>query len=93
MPLNVRPRDVYDVYPGADLVALPAPEQTDTFTSYIDAADHRNITYCGDTLYAFILFELSDASSDEEALRRIRQAIADLQAIETKIQEIINVRS
>lgn len=93
MPLTLKPIDVYDVYPGADLIALPKPEPTDTFEYYISVADQRDVTYCGDTLYAFILFELRDAGSDEEALRLIQAAIRDLQTIENKIQEIINVRS
>lgn len=93
MALTLRPIDVYNAYPESDLIPLPKPEPTDTFEYYISVADHRDIRYCGDTLYAFILFELCSAISDEDALHRIQTAIRDLQSIENKIQEKINVRS
>lgn len=93
MTLTLKPIDVYAAYPEADLVPLPKPEPTDTFEYYISVAGHNDIRYCGDTLYAFILFEMCNAISDEDALQRIQTAIRDLQAIENKIQEIVNVRS
>lgn len=93
MPLTLRPIDVYNAYPGSDLIPLPKPEPADTFESYVETADHRDIIHCGDTLYAFILFELRGAESDEEALRLIQTGIRDLQTIETKLQEILNDRS
>lgn len=93
MELTLKPIDIYSVYPEADLIPLPKPEPTDTFEYYVGIAGARDIRHCGDTLYAFILFEMCNALSDEDALQRIQTAIRDLQAIENKIQEIINVRS
>lgn len=93
MALTLKPIDIYAAYPGADMIDLPAPVETDTFEYYTTIVGRDSFLSCGDTLYAFLFFEISQAASDEEALRMIRTAINDLRAIENKIQEIINVRS
>ena len=32
--MNVTPKDIYDAYPGSDLLALEPPEENETFEAY-----------------------------------------------------------
>ena len=88
--MKLKPIDVYMAYPGADLLSIPPPVDTDSFEYYVNIIGRDSLLNCGDTLYAFLFFELVNAGSDEEALRLVRTAINDLCAIENKIQEIIH---
>jgi hypothetical protein len=79
------PLELYAAYPGADLIPIPPPVGEDTFSYYIDVVGKQTILSAGDTLYAFLLFELSDAETRDEAARRVRAAIDQLLAVEAAI--------
>lgn len=88
MAPTLKPIDVYNAYPEADLIPLPKPEETETFKSYTERVDPRDVLHCGDTLYAFILFELNCAEDANEADELIERAIRDLEAVKAKIDEL-----
>jgi hypothetical protein len=82
---TVTPLELYEAYPGSDLIPLPAPVIEDTFDYYINVIGKRDITNCGDTLYAFLLFELGGADTRAEAVRRVTEAIEQLEAVKAAI--------
>jgi hypothetical protein len=72
------PKEVYDSYPAADLLALDPPETHETFHDYINRQRKQQIRECGDTLFAFLLFELAEAGSREEAVHMLDRALDDI---------------
>lgn len=81
--MNVTPKDIYDVYPGSDLLALFPPEENETFAAYKKRMGGREgILDCGDTLFAFLLFEAEDAALDhKEVMRRFTVARNDIDLV------------
>ena len=63
--MNVTPKDIYDAYPESDLLALEPPEENETFAAYRKRmGGNKSILACGDTLFAFLLFEAADEAGD-----------------------------
>ncbi len=84
--MTVTPKDIYDAYPGSDLLAIGPPEENETFEAYKKrVGGNKGILACGDTLFAFLLFEAADESSNpDEVIRRFDTAVADIeQVVET----------
>jgi hypothetical protein len=76
----VTARDIYYAYPGSDLLNIDPPDDQETIPAYITRIGGREVVLeCGDTLFAFILFELSnDDIGPEECLRLLDNAHSDL---------------
>ncbi|WP_353208417.1 hypothetical protein [Sphingorhabdus sp.] len=83
--MTVTPKDIYDAYPGSDLLALEPPEENETFEAYKKRmGGNKGILACGDTLFAFLLFEAQDESEPDEVIRLFDRAVADIeQVVET----------
>ena len=77
----VTPKEVYDSYPVSDLLAIDPPEVGESFKDYTNRQDKNALSQCGDTLFAFLISELSDAGDREEAVHMIDTAIRDLSAV------------
>jgi hypothetical protein len=77
----VIPKEVYDSYPVSDLLGIDPPEVGESFHDYINRQSKNAIRQCGDTLFAFLIFEMSDAGDREEAVHMIDTAIRDLTAV------------
>ena len=82
---SVTPKELYDSYPAADLLDIDPPRVGESFNDYITRQSNDAILRCGDTLFAFLIFELSDAGSREEAVRMINTAASDLLAVQKHI--------
>ena len=85
--MNVTPKDIYDAYPGSDLLALEPPEENETFAAYKKRmGGNKGVLACGDTLFAFLLFEAQDEASDpDEVIRRFDAAVSDIEQVVTKL--------
>ena len=85
--MNVTPKDIYDAYPESDLLALEPPEENETFAAYRQRmGGNKGILDCGDTLFAFLLFEAADESGDpDEVIRRFDTAVSDIEQVVTKL--------
>jgi hypothetical protein len=82
--------DLFDSYP-ADFVDLPPPEAGESCTAYIDRVGADTILRCGDTLFAFLIFELSNAKGHPgEGLRLMHTVLAELQKVQVKLLERYN---
>ena len=81
----VTPKELYDSYPAADLLDIDPPEIGESFNDYIIRQSTDAIFRCGDTLFAFLIFELSEAVPREEAARMINTAANDLLAVQKHI--------
>jgi hypothetical protein len=81
--MTVTPKDIYDAYPGSDLLALFPPEENETFAAYKERMGGREgILDCGDTLFAFLLFEAADESANpDEVIRRFDTAVSDIEQV------------
>jgi hypothetical protein len=81
--------EIYDAYPGSDLIPLDPPLEHETVSAYIKRVGRKNLRECGDTLFAFIFFELSD--SDEEDAREgcihmLDVALRDVMAVKHALE-------
>ena len=85
--MTVTPKDIYDAYPGSDLLALEPPEENETFETYKKRmGGNKGILACGDTLFAFLLFESQDESDNpDEVIRRFDTAVSDIEQVVTKL--------
>jgi hypothetical protein len=85
--MTVTPKDIYDAYPGSDLLALEPPEENETFAAYKKRmGGNKSILACGDTLFAFLLFEAADESDDpDEVIRRFDTAVSDIEQVVTEL--------
>jgi hypothetical protein len=83
--MNVTPKDIYDAYPDSDLLAIEPPEENETFAAYKKrVGGNKGVLACGDTLFAFLLFEAQDESDPDEVIRLFDRAVADIeQVVET----------
>ena len=85
--MNVTPKDIYDAYPESDLLALEPPEENETFAAYRKRmGGNKSILACGDTLFAFLLFEEADEAGDpDEVIRRFDTAVSDIEQVVTAL--------
>ena len=59
--MTVTPKDIYDAYPDSDLLAIEPPKENETFAAYKKrVGGNKGVLACGDTLFAFLLFEAQD---------------------------------
>lgn len=78
--------EIYDAYPGSDLIPLNPPLEHETVPAYIKRVGRKNLRECGDTLFAFVFFELSE--SDEEDARR-----SCIHMLDVALSDIVSVRN
>lgn len=85
--MTVTPKDIYDAYPESDLLALEPPEENETFAAYKKRiGGSKSLLVCGDTLFAFLLFEAADTADDPDAvIRRFDTAVSDIEQVVTKL--------
>lgn len=83
-PITVK--QVYDAYPGSDLIALPTP--ITEATTLADLEIHADNDWeVGDTLFMFACRELCEEDMEpEEAQRRLTTAIVDLATVRAVFQ-------
>jgi len=74
----VTPKEVYDSYPASDLLSIDPPEIGETFHDYINRQGKQTIRECGDTLFAFLIFELAEAGNRAEAAHMLDRALDDI---------------
>ena len=79
------PKAIYDSYPGSDLLAVDPPNNDETFHDYINRVGKQSIRECGDTLFAFIIFELADADDLESAVHMLDRALDDILTVRRAI--------
>ena len=77
----VTPKEIYDSYPGSDLLSIDPPEIDETFYDYINRQSKQAIRECGDTLFAFLIFELADAGNREDAINMLDRALDDVLSV------------
>lgn len=78
---------IADAYDISDLCILPPNEVAVPYSDYIEDSDKNR--FLGDTLFLFLIRELSDCeSSIGEALDRLDQAIRDLQRVRRRLVEL-----
>lgn len=82
---KICPHLIYTSYPGSDLLAIDPPSIDETFQEYRRRVSDDALCNSGDTLFAFILLELSNANNKEEALRLLSTAMNDLLTIHAAI--------
>ncbi|NBT75295.1 MAG: hypothetical protein EBT15_04875 [Betaproteobacteria bacterium] len=82
----VTPKEVYDSYPGADFLNVDPPHLGESFHDYVNRQGKQRLRTCGDTLFAFLLFELADAGSRADAVRMLNTAINDIVAVKSRIE-------
>jgi hypothetical protein len=78
--------EIYDAYPGSDLIPLNPPLEHETVPAYIKRVGRKNLRECGDTLFAFVFFELSE--SNEEDARR-----SCIHMLDVALRDIVSVRN
>jgi len=78
--------EIYDAYPGSDLIPLNPPLEHETVPAYIKRVGRKNLRECGDTLFAFVFFELSE--SNEEDARR-----SCIHMLDVALSDIVSVRN
>lgn len=82
MSPTITPLDVWRAYPGSDLLAVEPPEEKETFEEYIDRVGRVDLLDCGDTLFAFIMFECKDGDGHCEFVSQMMdRAIHDILSI------------
>lgn len=81
------PKEIYDSYPAADLLAVDPPETGETFHDYINRQGKQQIRECGDTLFAFMIFELADAGNRDEAIHMLDRALDDVLSVRRAIDK------
>jgi len=89
---TITPLEVWRAYPGADLLAIDPPEEKETFAEYVDRVGRVKLLDCGDTLFAFIMFECKDGDGNcENVSRMLTAAIRELMLIQL-LTERVSVR-
>jgi hypothetical protein len=74
VPQAVTALQIYNAYPDSDLLLLEPPDKNESIKDF-----SSKIADCGDTLFKFIIYELSDCTDDtNECLRRLYRAMHDL---------------
>ncbi|NDD52272.1 hypothetical protein EBZ39_00070 [bacterium] len=79
---TITPLDVWNAYPGSDLLAVDPPEEKENFQDYIKRVGADDLRNCGDTLFSFIMFECSDSDGEPEAIvYMMNNAIRDILSV------------
>jgi hypothetical protein len=87
-PVKIKALDVYKAYPHSDLLFVTVPDKGMTIARYLEVCG-KELEACGDTLFLFILRELSDARGEvHEGMGMIQQAIYDLEAVRDGIGDL-----
>jgi len=84
---KISPRLVYDAYPASDLLPLEPPEPNESFREYRDRITDKGLIDCGDTLFAFLMFELTHAENPQDALHLLSGAMNDILSIHAEISK------
>ena len=86
---TITPLEVWRAYPGADLLAVDPPEEKETFAEYVNRVGRVKLLDCGDTLFAFIMFECKDGGGNcENVFRMIGTAIRELMFIQLLTEQV-----
>jgi hypothetical protein len=81
-------QDIYEAYPGAEMLPLPPPEPNESCADYKTRLGFDVLVNCGDTLFAFLISELADAGGNTaDGLRMIDVVFRDVQKIQLKLYE------
>lgn len=88
--MQVTPLDIFRIYPNREFLgAIREPienEQFEQYMPYFEVMEKTN--QVGDTLFTFLMRELSDSEASEdidESVRRVDAAIADLEEVKTRL--------
>ncbi len=84
---KIKPRLVYDAYPASDLLPIEPPSPDESFKEYRARITDKVLIDCGDTLFAFLIFELTHAENPQDALHLLNGAFNDILAIHTEISK------
>lgn len=80
--------DIYYAYPCVDILPLDEPLENETVPEYIKRlGGNDELLHCGDTLFAFILFELSDSENREECVHALNVALRDIVSVKTALEK------
>jgi hypothetical protein len=80
--------DIYYAYPASDLLPIDAPRENESVAAYIERLGGRDeVLTCGDTLFSFILFELSDNEGPEECIHDLEIVLRDILSIKTAVEK------
>jgi hypothetical protein len=80
--------DVYKAYPHSDLLMIDEPAHAWTIENWLEHKK-RELETCGDTLFLFVLRELSDAKGEiYTGTDMMQRAIFDLEAVRDAIGEL-----
>lgn len=83
----ITPLDVYNAYPGSDLLAIEQPEPYENFSEYLRRVG-KDLPECGDTLFAFIMRECSGSDGHPlEISSLMHRALCDIAAIRSMADE------
>lgn len=86
---TITPLDVWRAYDGSDLLSVDPPEENETFKDYIARVGKEALLDCGDTLFAFIMFECSDGAGEcEEIMHAMNVAIRDLLSVKHLAEKV-----
>jgi hypothetical protein len=80
--------DVYLAYPDQDLLPIKKPNKGELVGHWLVRCK-RELENCGDTLFLFVLREMSDAKNDvNEAAEMLQRALFDLEAVRDAIGDL-----
>jgi hypothetical protein len=79
--------EIYNAYPGSDLLPIDPPLKNETIDAYMKRVGRDEVLSCGDTLFAFILFELADASDRAGCVYMLDRAVDDLLAVKHTLEK------
>lgn len=78
----IRPSWLYDSYPHSGLLPIEPPTESETLRQF-----QARIQDCGDTLFLFLLRELSECSDDPEGC--LERAISDIEAVLHSVPDVL----
>lgn len=81
--------EIYDAYPESDLIPVDLPLEHETVPAYIKRIGRKNLCECGDTLFAFIFFELSDSDEGDDregCIHMLDVALRDVMAVKHALE-------
>jgi hypothetical protein len=85
--VTVTPLDVWNAYPGSDLLPIDPPEEYENFKEYTKRVED-DFDACGDTLFAFIMRECSSSDGHPlEVSSLMHRALCDLAAVRSMADE------
>lgn len=87
---TITPLDVWRAYDGSDLLNVDPPEEKETFREYVDRIGRVDLLDCGDTLFAFIMFECADSGGEcEEISHAMNVAIRDILSVKNLAEKVL----